>query len=837
MLSPNALRSDNGFDADDNAYINSSEWSKVVLHGEARPESSYKFHKAIFGNAVQNWNMQQLFTDFLSFRGGSASRVRGNYGDDEPEHLWLGGQAMAAQDLGCEVQFCMAAAHQILMSLEWPAVTNARANGDGGLELQSLVYTSVLAGMVGLGWSKDNLRTADRCYVAPAATACNGSAGAAKCNGRCATQFVNGKFQSQTSQTILATLSLGPVGISDQLTARPDEAGANITSNKTLVMATCTTNGSLLQPGYPLTPIEPVLLHADGWQPSGNGKHGGAPKPAPHLWATYTAVAANTSVDVHFCAVGYAVEGGKGFDPKDAQNFSLPVTLEERHLASMVDSDALPSPEGFRSIPTGGFRGAGESFPNSTNDGYVWWSASLVQQADAADACAGVEISQFDESITLALPADGERQPALANFAPLHGDTALLGEAGKVTAVSVFRFASVDDAAGGGLHVKLRGAPKEVVSILFAKKQAGGDARGGRGGGFVCVAKKVTIGADGTAEVASRAPTLKTDDGAGNNPGAAMLRTCVPDLLGAQRKHQVFDYEEGLIKQPLNDGLCLTATDSFEVQPAPGGPRGRSWGIEMAPCEKAQAANQTWELKPQGSIVLSSLGLCIDIAGYGKTSGARAHLWPCTTVPPSGHACPPTAGCPSTTCTCVANQQWDWRPSGAVTSLMSGLCLDAGSTGMLPKLCDAAPANASAACDRSLTPEARAVALVASANLTERVANLAVQTPGFPRLGVPAPTFGEALHGVVTPCATASGPNSTGCATSFPHALALSASFNASLWTMVGDVVGLEGRAMHNEGVGGGGGVAYFAPNVNLYRVSDAFSTSCMRVLWSSLTY
>ena len=34
-------------------YINSSEWSKVVIHGEARPESSYKFHKAIFGNAVQ----------------------------------------------------------------------------------------------------------------------------------------------------------------------------------------------------------------------------------------------------------------------------------------------------------------------------------------------------------------------------------------------------------------------------------------------------------------------------------------------------------------------------------------------------------------------------------------------------------------------------------------------------------------------------------------------------------------------------------------------------------------------------------------------------------------
>ena len=59
----------------------------------------------------------------------------------------------------------MAAAHQLLMSLEWPSVTNARANGDGGLDLQALIYPSVLASMVGLGWSKDNLRTADKCFV------------------------------------------------------------------------------------------------------------------------------------------------------------------------------------------------------------------------------------------------------------------------------------------------------------------------------------------------------------------------------------------------------------------------------------------------------------------------------------------------------------------------------------------------------------------------------------------------------------------------------------------------------------------------------------------------
>ena len=308
-------------------------------------------------------------------------------------------------------------------------------------------------------------------------------------------------------------------------------------------------------------------------------------------------------------------------------------------------------------------------------------------------------------------------------------------------------------------------------------------------------------------------------------PGAAQIRTCVPNLLGAQREHQVFAFDEGKITQPLNGGQCLTATDSFEVQPA-AGQRGQAWGIHMAPCSSANAANQTWELTPTGSIVLSSLKLCIDIASYQTKTGSLAHLWPCTHVPPGGHACPPPYACPGTTCTCVANQQFDWQPSGSVISLMSGLCFDVGSTGGPPKPCDAAPINASSFCDRSLTPQARAAALVAEANLTERVTNLAVGTPGYPRLGVGAPTFGEALHGVCRGCGFASGANSTGCATSFPHALAAAATFNASLWTMIGDLVGLEGRAMQNEN--GGGGVAYFAPNLNLYRERYfLFHSSC----------
>ena len=70
--------------------------------------------------------------------------------------------------------------------------------------------------------------------------------------------------------------------------------------------------------------------------------------------------------------------------------------------------------------------------------------------------------------------------------------------AGKVTAVSVFRFAKVTTSGPGGqLSVEVRGAPSEKVELLFAKRPSG------RGSKFVCAAKTVTIGPGGTAVVDS----------------------------------------------------------------------------------------------------------------------------------------------------------------------------------------------------------------------------------------------------------------------------------------------------------------------------------------------
>ena len=80
------------------------------------------------------------------------------------------------------------------------------------------------------------------------------------CDGANNGEAVNGQFTMQVQQTMLAALSLGPVGLADQLSARPDDASATITTNATLAMATCAADGSLLQPSYPLTPVERMLL-------------------------------------------------------------------------------------------------------------------------------------------------------------------------------------------------------------------------------------------------------------------------------------------------------------------------------------------------------------------------------------------------------------------------------------------------------------------------------------------------------------------------------------------------------------------------------------------------
>ena len=148
------------------------------------------------------------------------------------------------------------------------------------------------------------------------------------------------------------------------------------------------------------------------------------------------------------------------------------------------------------------------------------------------------------------------------------------------------------------------------------------------------------------------------------------------------------------------------------------------------------------------------------------------------------------------------------------------LCLDAGTSFS----CDAYPSQGSALppyCNTSLSATVRAADLLERMLPSERAAFLSASNNGVPRLGVPPLRYGEALHGVLSPCGAAAPPTpsgfaSTGCPTSFPTGLALGSSFNRSLWKAVGAVIGREARALFNQQQRAQ--LMLFTPDLNAFR-------------------
>ena len=206
-------------------FVNMSGWTGDVLNAVVHPDDAHAAYTDMLKPLRDRANMHMLFTDFLCWRGPELQRNLPTY--FEADHKWLEGMTLAAQELGLEVQYCMACGHQAMDSLRWPAVTNMRANGDGGLDVPALAYSSLLQGALGLGFSKDNLRLSN-CSVPP-------------CHG--AYSNYQGSIQLQT---LLAALSLGPVGLADQLDGYPS-AGVDVNTNATLARSTSSVAGHLLQ--------------------------------------------------------------------------------------------------------------------------------------------------------------------------------------------------------------------------------------------------------------------------------------------------------------------------------------------------------------------------------------------------------------------------------------------------------------------------------------------------------------------------------------------------------------------------------------------------------------
>ena len=104
--------------------------------------------------------------------------------------------------------------------------------------------------------------------------------------------------------------------------------------------------------------------------------------------------------------------------------------------------------------------------------------------------------------------------------------------------------------------------------------------------------------------------------------------------------------------------------------------------------------------------------------------------------------------------------------------------------------------------------------IIAQMTPSERLAELMMDAPGVPRLGIPAyHWWNEALHGVAR----------NGLATVFPQSMAAAATFDAALCRRAGEVVSTEARAKYNLFRAKGDrriyrGLTLWSPNVNMFR-------------------
>lgn len=168
-----------------------------------------------------------------------------------------------------------------------------------------------------------------------------------------------------------------------------------------------------------------------------------------------------------------------------------------------------------------------------------------------------------------------------------------------------------------------------------------------------------------------------------------------------------------------------------------------------------------------------------------------------------------------------ASQSWSYDANTRLlhSAAVAGACLDARTT----LSCADASLSSNLYCNASVATADRVADLVARLAPADFAILLTSTGVGVPRLGVPvgASIFGECLHGDWTgPAATytnaSTGYTSTGAPTSFPHLLAMSCSFNRTLWAAVGSVVGDEDIALRNQRPDMVAPSMYFSPNTNL---------------------
>lgn len=141
----------------------------------------------------------------------------------------------------------------------------------------------------------------------------------------------------------------------------------------------------------------------------------------------------------------------------------------------------------------------------------------------------------------------------------------------------------------------------------------------------------------------------------------------------------------------------------------------------------------------------------------------------------------------------------------------------------IPRACKA-PYDTYPFCDASLPLDKRVDDLISKLTLDEKPQLLVARNSpkgNISRLGIPEYDWGgNCIHGVQSRCA----PDGR-CPTSFPNPIGLGGTFNRSVWRQMGEVIGLELRALWLQGVGENHdsnlphiGLDCWSPNIEIVR-------------------
>ena len=200
----------------DYAKQNGGDYNFVVDGNFALPNDSSFWH-FILSSSQKQWNLSVYEQDWLDTEYEGLKELRS---DLILGRTWLQQMGEAAHDLNLTIQYCMPWPRHIMQSLEIPAVTQVRVSDDyrPGNSQWKIGDTTMLAHALGLASFKDNF------HSSPIEKGC---------------KTLPEPYPAL--ETYVSALSGGPIGPSDAV------GGAN----KTLIMATCMSDGRLLKPSRP----------------------------------------------------------------------------------------------------------------------------------------------------------------------------------------------------------------------------------------------------------------------------------------------------------------------------------------------------------------------------------------------------------------------------------------------------------------------------------------------------------------------------------------------------------------------------------------------------------